>query len=353
MKNDNVFINRYSLDEWIKEKRTKTLESFLENEYGFFDPSFEKSLDYKVVKYKKNNDLIIEKVEMRYSNHPMYFYIYLPNKEVTNLKTFITIVHPMRDKGELLIDDYESISDFCPIDDIISNGFALVLLSCNSVAEDRIGGENSGIFKEMNISRSKYSCGILGAWAWACSKVIDYLVLRKEFDETKIAVVGHSRGGKTALLAASLDERIFLAISNCSGNSGAALSRNSNGEKIKDIVSRFPYWFNLNYQNYVDNEDNLPFDQHQLLGLIAPRYCYIASASEDYWADPEGELKSCIFASQYYELYNVDGYTGPKCIENDVLYGDGHIAYRRKTGTHCLEKQDWINFIRYFNYISK
>ena len=82
------------------------------------------------------------------------------------------------------------------------------------------------------------------------SKVIDYLVLRKEFDETKIAVVGHSRGGKTALLAASIDERIFLAISNCSGNSGAALSRNSNGEKIKDIVSRFPYWFNLNYQKY-------------------------------------------------------------------------------------------------------
>lgn len=350
---DQVFINPYSLEEWEKDKRKHTLNLFLENEYGFYNSLFDNLLSYKIIKSKIVNDIVIEKVEMKYNSHSMYFYIYLPKKTNNKLKTFITIIHPFRDKGELLIDDYQSISDFCPIDDIISNEFAVVLLSCNSVCEDRIGGENSGIFKEMQIKRTNDSCGVLGAWAWACSKVIDYLVLRKEFDETKIAVVGHSRGGKTALLAASLDERIFLAISNCSGNSGAALSRNSNGEKIKDIVSRFPYWLNLNYQKYIDNEEHLPFDQHQLLGLIAPRYCYIASASEDLWANPDGELKSCIFASQYFEMYNKKGYVGPKIVKNDILYGEGHIAYRRKTGKHCLEKNDWINFIEYFRNISK
>jgi predicted dienelactone hydrolase len=92
---------------------------------------------------------------------------------------------------------------------------------------------------------------------------------RNEFDEKHVCVVGHSRGGKTALLASAIDERFFMSISNCSGNSGAALSRNSTGETIKDIMTRFPYWFNDNYKKFIDNEDALPFDQHHLIALQA------------------------------------------------------------------------------------
>ncbi len=90
-------------------------------------------------------------------------------------------------------------------------------------------------------------------------------------DEKKVAVVGHSRGGKTALWCGAQDERFAMAISSCSGNSGDAISRGKSGESIRQILDRFPFWFAKNYQKYIDNEDNMPFDQHFLVALTT--YC--------------------------------------------------------------------------------
>lgn len=98
---------------------------------------------------------------------------------------------------------------------------------------------------------------------------------------------------------------------NCSGNSGAALSRGNTGETVADITSRFPYWFCKKYAKYADKEESLPFDQHELLALIAPRYLYVASATEDAWADPDGELLSAKLASAYYEMYGLKGVVVP------------------------------------------
>lgn len=347
----NIFRNGYSLLEWKNKYRKKTLNLFLEHEYGVRPLECDLPLQYSIVEEKRENNILIEKIEMKYKKHPMYFYIYLPSNHNNDLKTFITIVHPFQDKGDELISNYKSISSFCPIDEIIGKGFAAVLLSAGTVAEDRLGGEQTGIFKDMGLPKSDNSWGVLSSWAWACSKILDYLLTRSEFDEQKVAVIGHSRGGKTALLAAATDERFCLAISNCSGNSGAALSRGNKGEKIKDIVTRFPYWFCKNYQAFIDNEDMLPFDQHQLIGLIAPRFCYVASASEDAWADPEGELLSCRLASEYYEMYDIDGLVVPKRIEKDCSYNEGHIGYHIKTGVHKLQLEDWKMFMEFFDKI--
>jgi hypothetical protein len=155
------------------------------------------------------------------------------------------------------------------------------------------------------------------------------------------------------LLAGALDERFYLVISNNSGNSGAALSRGNTGETINDITKLFPYWFCKNYISYANNENMLPFDQHILIGLQAPRHCYIASASEDLWADPDGELLSAKFASQYYELYNLKGLIVPNHIELDTIYDEGYIAYHRRNGKHKLTLFDWEQYMNYFEKITK
>lgn len=348
----SVFYQVTTKEDWINHERKKILDLFMEEEYGIRPDECNKELTYNIVDKKIFTNLIIEKVEMKYDKHPMIFYIYLPNKKVVNLKTFITVVHPYAEENRDVFDDYKSIEPFCPIDKIIEQGYACILLSTKTVAEDRKGGENTGIFADMNLEASEKSWAVLSAWAWAASKILDYISTRKEFNKDRVAIIGHSRGGKTALLASALDERFYLTISNNSGNSGAALSRGNTGETVDQIVDRFPYWFCKNYQKYANNENNLPFDQHQFIGLIAPRYCYVASASEDEWADPDGELLSSKLASKYYNLFNLDGVIIPNEFKLDYSYNEGTIAYHRRTGKHALTNADWDMYMDYFNKIA-
>ena len=348
----SVFDNFYKLDEWKEKERTRTLNLLLEHEYGF-SPIKDEKLNYEVLLERNIDNILYRKVAMEYNGHKMYFALFIPKIFDKPLKTFLTIVHPFAERNGDFFEDFNTIEHFCPIRKITNNGFAVILLSAKTVAEDVKEGKATGIFKACKSEETDSSWGVLAAWAWACTKVLDYIALCPELDETKVAVIGHSRGGKTALLAGALDERFYLTISNNSGNSGAALSRENTGETIADIVRLFPYWFSNNYRKYVNNEDSLPFDQHVLIGLQAPRYCYIASASDDSWANPDGELLSAKYASQYYNLYNVSGLIIPDKIELDVSYNDGNIAYHRRTGKHKLTLFDWEQYMEYFEKISK
>ena len=85
-------------------------------------------------------------------------------------------------------------------------------------------------------------------WAWAAQRVMDYAITLDCLNKNRGTVCGHSRLGKTALLAAATDERFFCAYSNDSGCGGAAISRKKDGEKINDICKAFPYWFCDNYK---------------------------------------------------------------------------------------------------------
>lgn len=347
----NVFLNPYNHNEWEEYGRNHLLDLFLEHEYGFCPIKNEK-LTYNISFQKDYRDFVMKKIVMEYKNHKMYFGLYLPKNNDKPLKTFLTIVHPYAERNGSFLDDYSSIEYFCPVKEIIKRGFAVALLSAKTVAEDVMNGDETGIFNFCEEHRNESSWGVIAAWAWACSKVLDYLVMNPEIDENKVAIIGHSRGGKTALLASAIDSRFYLTISNNSGNSGAALSRSNKGETIEDITKRFPYWFCKKYLSYAKKEELLPFDQHSLIGLIAPRYCYIASASDDWWADPDGELLSAKYATQYYEMYNVKGLIIPKKIELDTAYTDGRIAYHRRTGFHGLTEFDWQKYMDFFDRIS-
>ena len=175
---------------------------------------------------------------------------------------------------------------------------------------------------------------------------MDYLEKDKEVDAKHVALFGHSRLGKTALWAGAQDTRFSIVISNESGEGGAAISRRDYGERTKDLNTRFPHWFDGNFKKYSEREDEMPFDSHLLLSLIAPRGLYVASAEEDRWSDPRGEFLGAANASPVWELF---GKKGIGTMEMPGLHqpvGD-HVRYHIRAGKHDVTAYDWEQYLKF------
>jgi hypothetical protein len=184
----------------------------------------------------------------------------------------------------------------------------------------------------------------LGAWAWGSSRIVDYLETQKAVDSKKIILMGHSRHGKAAIWAGVQDKRFQIVISNNSGCGGAALSKRVFGENVDRITKSFPHWFCPAFSRYANNEANLPFDQHELIALIAPRFVYIASAFEDQWADPKGEFLAGYYADPVYELYGLKG-LGTSVhppVHKPIMNA---IGYHIREGKHDVTEYDWVSFV--------
>lgn len=229
---------------------------------------------------------------------------------------------------------------YLPAEEIVDGGCAVVRIYYNDVSADKDDGFSTGLAAMYD--REKYTWGKIRMWAFAASRVMDYLETTDYADLSRVAVIGHSRLGKTALVAAAYDERFAYACSNNSGCSGAAMTRGKIGENVEKITRVFPHWFCEKYRDYADREGDMPFDQHFLVGAIAPRYVSIGSAVEDKWADPDSEYLTPCAASSAWELFGERGLVHPDRLpEVGDVFADGRISYHLRAGTHYLSRSDW------------
>ncbi len=248
---------------------------------------------------------------------------------------------------------------------ILDRGYGIIHVFYQDMAADYPDGFQSGLGR-LGIRNSYHSAGKLAIWAFGLCRIMDYIEETSLVDTRSIAVMGHSRLGKTALIAGAFDERFLLTVALQSGAGGVALFRGKGGEQLSDLY-REPSreWLSPKAYEYMDDIEKLPFDQHFLVALAAPRRLFIGSALEDLWADPLSEYLSCAAGGEAYRFLGHKGLVRRKETEaivfrkekrkEDTNYPwgivgestDGEIGWYCRYGTHYLSILDWEQIIKY------
>ncbi|MBP3564693.1 MAG: acetylxylan esterase [Alistipes sp.] len=363
-----------SLKEWKKVHRPAIMDFFLTDVYGHYPqkqvtPRFElleqsdKALGGKAI--RKQVAIHLDGMPT-----PILLLIYQPAGVKGKVPAFVGMNfkgnHQVNIDPEIIISDNApkgkdlgtdaprgAASSRWPLEEIVGAGYAVATIYRGDVDPDHDDGFKNGIhplfYRAGQTKPDAEEWGTIGAWAWGLSRVMDYLEQDKSIDHKRVAVIGHSRLGKTALWAGATDERFAIAISNDSGCGGAALSARKVGETVAKINKSFPHWFCDNYNKYNDKEEALLVDQQGLIALIAPRPVYVASATEDEWADPEGEFLSALYASPVYELYGKKGLAVSSMPKPEQPSIEGYVGYHIRTGKHDITLYDWQQYIKFAN----
>jgi dienelactone hydrolase len=238
-----------------------------------------------------------------------------------------------------------SETDTWAIEDTIDRGFAVATVYSGDIEPDRTD-LREGVQAVFDQGKAPEAWGTIAAWAWGIHRVLDYLVTLPEIDAARIIVVGHSRLGKTALLAGAFDERIAVVMPHQAGMGGTAPSRGTIGESVKRINTSFPHWFNGNYKLFNDAPEKLPFDQHCLVALCAPRPVLFTNAQEDSWANPDGQFEVLQAADPVYRFLGAGGMEAKSRPELGTLT-DGKLGYWIRAGKHSMNRDDWKVFVDY------
>jgi hypothetical protein len=186
--------------------------------------------------------------------------------------------------------------------EVVRRGYILAEFDRTAVApDDKETGRNAGLYPLY----PDHDSAALAAWAWGFHRVADYLLTRDDVQQDHLAVTGHSRGGKAALLAGATDERIALTVPNNSGAGGAGCYRiqGPDSEMLERITRVFPHWFQARFHEFGgDKVDRLPIDQHSVKALVAPRALLTTEALGDLWANPSGTQHTFLAAREVYDF---------------------------------------------------
>ena len=339
--------------QWEKKRRPQVLEVFAQEMYGHM-PARPEGLHFSTISEETvYAGLGLRKVVRIYLDadqaHWFDVLIHLPKDAAGPVPMFVGLNFKGNDAT------LDERADFrWPYELVLKAGMGVATAWRDSIepdGKDSKLAEAEGVCRDGGV-RSWYNkdgdWGAISAWAWGLSRIVDYLETDEAYDTDRLAVIGHSRLGKTALWAGANDLRFDMVISNDSGCCGAAISRRKFGESFAVIDTSFPHWFTREFDKYKGREETFPADQHWLIALAAPRPVYVASATEDLWADPKGEWLAAKAAGPVYALFGMqgldDGMPAP-----DVSDGDGRIGYHIRSGAHNILAFDWQQYISFMN----
>ncbi len=234
-----------------------------------------------------------------------------------------------------------------PLAGIVRRGYALAAFCSGDVDSDR-ANVSDGLYAWLAAGdparNNPTNRGTIAAWAWGFQRCVDYLVTDSAVDAHRIAALGHSRNGKTALLAAAFDERIAMAFPHQAGCGGSAPSRGKTGESVKAINDHFPHWFNAQFKQFNAEPERLPFDQNCLVALCAPRPVLFSAAEGDQWANPAGQFEVLKAADPVYRFLGVEGLAAPQMPPLGQLVGS-RLGYYIRAGQHSMTPDDWRVFM--------
>lgn len=210
---------------------------------------------------------------------------------------------------------------------IINRGISIAFFNRCEIARDRNNSRDRGIYRAFP---GEY--GALAAWAWGYHRVYDALLRLPQIDVTRMMITGHSRGGKTVELAGATDERIAMVADNNSGCGGFGCFRvrRDDAETIKAITANFPFWFNKDFSAFAGRESDLPFDQHFMAALIAPRPLRMQVAFGDVWSNPVGACETYMAAKKVYEFLGV-----PDALR--IVFREGGHGHLPEDWAHSLD----------------
>ena len=337
-------------DEWRK-RRTQILELFRGNVYGR-SPGRPERVEFQVIEENAlamDGAATLKRIAIVSTQagreHRFELTLFLPNAKSAPVPVFLLLNNrPVSNTDPTRREQ----SDFWPAEQVIARGYGVAAIQNNDLApddKDRFRESVIQLFEGAGKApRPDNAWAALAAWAWGASRAMDYFETDPRVDRTRVAVVGHSRGGKAALWAGAEDERFALVVSNESGEGGAALTRSHFGETLARITDAFPHWFAGKYTSFKGRVDALPVDQHMLLALMAPRAVYVASADEDLWADPRGEFLSQVHASPVFALWGDRPIRAEDMPPLNRPLVVGRRGYHVRTGGHNLTRYDWESF---------
>ena len=240
-------------------------------------------------------------------------------------------------------------------------GWGYASINTGSVQADNGQGLTCGIIGLVNKGqpRKTEDWGVLSAWGWGASRLLDYFETDKAVDAKRIGLYGHSRWGKATLLAAVLDTRFAIAYVSSSGQGGAKLQRRKYGETVDNVANTFYYWMGANYIKYAGNWNAMPVDSHELIALMAPRPVFFSGGNEpqknpdgtiatrvndqgqtvvtqayDAWVDPRGNFMAAVAAAPVYELLGKKGLGMKDFPALDTKVTSGDIGFHEHPGGH-------------------